>query len=236
MRWIVIVLILLIASPACAYEIVVIGDSLMLGCYHNTYAATDRLRALILNKGTGGDTIAMVEARFDADVVAYNPTVVVINSGVNDLIGGATDPASFITSWTSILNKCVAANIIPVVVKIAPWENGIAAGKESTRATWDEALVTLVSGYPIATILDISTMTEDDAGVPCTACRWQAGLSDDGLHPNALGYFRLNALIRAAVLEVGPYVTTETLGQATDYPKAYLIEYAGTEYKIYNHK
>ncbi len=62
-----------------------------------------------INSGVPGDKVADVLARVNADVNAHHPNVVVIEVGVND-VGGGTDPATFRTTYASLIVDIRAAN------------------------------------------------------------------------------------------------------------------------------
>ena len=74
------------------YTIVVFGDSTTatrgkLDIYANRLARelpAKRIKAEIINAGVGGNTTQMAMARFERDVLAKNPDLVVIQFGIND--------------------------------------------------------------------------------------------------------------------------------------------------------
>lgn len=90
------------------------------------------------NMGIGSQTTTNIEARFAADVVAYAPSYVLVNGGVND-IAGAVPEATFLANWTSILDACNAAGIKAVVLLILPWTAGTDA-QMLARDTWNADL------------------------------------------------------------------------------------------------
>jgi len=69
-------------------KIVFIGDSLTTcggqGGRYTDWLAQWRKKTIIINKGISGDTLAGGRARFEKDVVAERPDIVVIELGAND--------------------------------------------------------------------------------------------------------------------------------------------------------
>jgi len=73
----------------------------------------------VKNLGYSGDTVAAMNARFESDVLAVKPKLLVIMGGVNDLRSGAA--AEDIIHYLQLIgNKCRAHGIIPVYVTATP--------------------------------------------------------------------------------------------------------------------
>ena len=73
------------ALPAAARRIVVFGDS-------RAAQWADVLQvpgAQVVNRGISGETTAQMALRFERDVIALKPQIVVIQAGINDLVAAS---------------------------------------------------------------------------------------------------------------------------------------------------
>jgi hypothetical protein len=76
---------------------VMAGDSITAQHLHSNYfeafcyARYQKMKFGFRNSGVGGHTIPSTLARFDYDIAAWNPTVVSVELGMNDL-GGTPTP------------------------------------------------------------------------------------------------------------------------------------------------
>lgn len=67
------------------------------------------------NMGIGSENSTTREARFDADVVALKPRMVIIENGANDN-WSSSDRDTYVTKMTSMLDKCLKNGIIPILL------------------------------------------------------------------------------------------------------------------------
>ncbi len=109
-------------SDAGSVNIVFLGDSVTHGCFEgsgNPYRDHDRFESYsmkfhkligmlfpktvfnIINSGIGGETANMALRRFDRDVLAYHPDLVVISFGVND----HGDPDAYVKALETMFDK-----------------------------------------------------------------------------------------------------------------------------------
>ena len=97
----------------------VLGDSIshgganyipagQLSCQWETYSAVP-----IKNLARSGDTTQQMLDRFDSDVLPFNPQVLVIMGGVNDIRTGAS-AEDVIKNLSALRDKCLANDITPV--------------------------------------------------------------------------------------------------------------------------
>jgi lysophospholipase L1-like esterase len=113
---------LLAASFAKPTRVVFFGDSITFaGVQPGGYI--DRLRALLptdqfelMGTGIGGNKIYDLYLRYESDVLAKQPDVVVIWVGVNDVWhkrthGTGTDADKFVTFYDALITKLQAANV-----------------------------------------------------------------------------------------------------------------------------
>ena len=147
--------------------------------------------------GIGGQTTTQIEARFAADVVALKPKMCIIEGGVNDIAMGSTK-AIFIAKMTSMLNQCVAANIIPIVCKIPPWTNGTNAQLQA-RDAWMLDLQALVATYTGSVWVDFDVdMGKFRIGGNVDNLwdlQTDPDYDHDGVHPTLLGYQKIGEVL-----------------------------------------
>src|SRR5580704_6319046 len=153
-----------------------------------------------INRGISGQTTPQMVVRFRQDVINLHPRVVVILAGTNDVAGntGPMTPEMTEDNFRSMVDLAKANGIRVIVASILPaadypWKPGMApAGKIKALNQW-------LSGYCImhaVTYLDYySAMADDNGGM-------KAGLSSDGVHPNAKGYAIMAPLAQAAIDKV----------------------------------
>lgn len=153
------------------------------------------------NMGGPGHTTADIAARFTADCVNLKSRYAFINGGVND-IGDGVLKATFIANWTTILDACEDNSIIPIVLLIAPWDNGTNEQMQ-TRDDWNSSLTALAATYSTVVVnFDCYIGTNragGDAGnlwdiqIPC-------GMMD-GVHMSERGYYMIAKAIADKLLQ-----------------------------------
>jgi lysophospholipase L1-like esterase len=153
-----------------------------------------------VNRGISGQTTPQMVVRFRQDVINLHPRVVVILAGTNDVARntGPMTPEMTEDNFRSMVDLAKANGIRVIVASILPaadypWKPGMApAGKIKTLNAW-------LAGYALnhsITYLDYySAMADDNGGM-------KAGLSSDGVHPNAKGYAIMAPLAQAAIDKV----------------------------------
>lgn len=152
-------------------------------------------------RGISGQTTSRMLARFDADVVALKPKVVVILAGIND-IAQNDGPISIDDIANNIKEMCRKAKdngITPVVCSVLPcaylsWIPHIKPAKKVKklnailrRYASDEGLV-YVDYYP-------AMATENGA--------MRSEYTKDGCHPTLAGYLVMDAIITPILCEMG---------------------------------
>jgi lysophospholipase L1-like esterase len=154
------------------------------------------------NAGIGGNTTPDMLARLDTDVLAYNPDVMFLMAGTNDILPGAVDAdyAAFFTALEKIIVRALLAGV-DVVLSTCPTKD--AAPAEVARAIpW---YYLLAKHYSIP-LIDAHHATAD----PVTG-QYKAGYSDDGTHPNQTG---IAAIVNASFNALS-MVPTRTAYHAT---------------------
>lgn len=194
----------LVASKDPRSRVVLMGDSIT--DHWDTLEAETHTALLIVNRGIGGQNTSQMLLRFENDVVALKPAVVVILGGTNDLRAYVGDPAAVgasalarisrnITAMSDIAEgrgfKVVLATLPPVGAdreKVSRDAEAILAANAWIKAFAAER------GYPVA---DYHAALVDAGGVlPPT-------LSADGIHPNAEGYAVMRPALAKALAAAG---------------------------------
>lgn len=81
-----------------------------------------RLGTNVVNSGVGGDNTSQGLARFETDVAAYEPDIVIILFGMNDQAEVMStgkpilDPETYAANYREIIGRCVALGAQPVLL------------------------------------------------------------------------------------------------------------------------
>ncbi len=167
----------------------VLGDSIshggaayipagQLSCQWETYSSVP-----IKNLARSGDTTQQMLDRFDNDVLPFQPQILIIMAGVNDIrIGSSANDV--IKNLEILRDKCLAKNITPVFCTITSMNPEIIhrRGIELTDGDWRlerEKVNLWIMSTPY--FIDIAGALTDDKGY------LRAELTPDGLHPALRG-------------------------------------------------
>jgi len=152
-----------------------------------------------VGRGISGQTTPQMLARFQQDVVALQPSVVVILAGTND-IAGNTGPMTLemtednLRAMTEMAQRhgirVVLSSVLPVYDY--PWKPGLEpAPKIIALNAWIKRYAAEVG----ETYLDYhSAMVDARGGLPPSLAR-------DGVHPNEAGYRMMAPLVEAAIAQ-----------------------------------
>lgn len=137
-------------------------------------------------KGISGQWCKDIADRFQSDVVAAHPSVVVIWCGTNDVVQPTWDEAGAQAAVTSMLAQARAAGITPILATIPPMRNYMVI--ENPRIVqWNSWLrqqgVSVADYYPL--LVDGNGELRQD-------------LADGDVHLNAAAYAALNPILAAA--------------------------------------
>jgi len=141
----------------------------------------------LLNCGVNGERSDEIAARFDRDVLAHHPRVVVIIAGVNDVYQGRE--IDHVTSQLAAMYaRARAAGIAVVAGTIVPYNTATAEQNAKMRAinSWIRNTVGIQAVDTRAAVAD-----------PTDADKLRA--SPDGLHPDIDGYRRMAAALAPAI-------------------------------------
>ena len=154
-----------------------------------------------LGRGIGGQTSAHMLVRFQSDVIALHPKVVVIMAGTNDVAHNDfwADPEQVVHNVVSMCTLAKANGIVPVVSSIPPC-NSFAWRKEiqnagQTIADINAALKAYAKANDIVYVDYHSALVDDNLG-------FSKNLSNDGCHPNPDTYYQMEEMVVAAISKV----------------------------------
>ena len=166
---------------------IAIGDSWTAGALYTARITATHLSAVVTASGVGGQKLTAIDARFAADVVAHAPDCCIIQGGINDLAGAASDPnASMQAAVVSMVAKARAANIVPVLFTPGPWKSNIkwTAARQGYHDTFRAWIIAYGAAEGLAVADVYAALVDPD--VPQTLLPAYDG--GDGLHPSAAGY------------------------------------------------
>ncbi|MDQ0065893.1 SGNH/GDSL hydrolase family protein [Chryseobacterium lathyri] len=149
-------------------------------------------------RGISGQTSSQMLLRFQNDVVALKPRLVVINAGTNDIAQntGIYDPDftfSNIKAMADIARsngiKVIIASVLPAAA--FPWRKEIANVPQKVDAL--NSRLREYSNSNKLVFVDYNTAMRDGKG------GMREGLSKDGIHPDSAGYSIMEPLIKSAI-------------------------------------
>lgn len=150
-----------------------------------------------VNRGISGQTTPQMLVRFQQDVVALKPKVVVFLGGSND-IAGNTGPTSLEAIQDNIRSMVAIATANGIVMVLAsqlpttdyPWNPGThPEGDLLKLSTWEKSFA--AEQHLIYADYYTALAGKDGNFLP--------GLSVDGVHPTAAGYKRMEPVAEAAI-------------------------------------
>jgi lysophospholipase L1-like esterase len=146
----------------------------------------------VVNQGVNAERSDVIAARFDADVIAKKPHVVVIIAGVNDVYQGR--PAQHVKEQLGAMyEKARAAGIKVVAGTIIPYNT--ATADQNARMHEINAWIRAQADAGLVTFVD----TRAAVAAPGQPDRL-AG-SPDGLHPDVAGYRRMAEALEPAIVK-----------------------------------
>lgn len=156
-----------------------------------------------INRGIGSQVTAQMLVRFESDVVALQPSAVVILAGINDVFGflqmeSAEGTLSNIEAMADIADrhgiKVVLCSILPVTDTPSA-KYVVRERKPAELRLINSRLKSLAEarGYAFA---DYVPALADGNGF------MQADLTTDGIHPLPVGYARMAPIVQAAISNV----------------------------------
>jgi lysophospholipase L1-like esterase len=207
--WILSVLLTMPAQPGARVRIVAMGDSTTAGtpAFKSPREAPPKgqgdetsqyahwlMKAHpeweVVNQGVNAQRSDVIAARFEEDVIARKPVVVVIIAGVNDVYQGR--PAQHVKDQLAAMYQRARAGGIRVVAgTIIPYNT--ATAEENARMHDINAWIKTQADTGVVTFVDTRAAVAAP-GHPDTLAS-----SPDGLHPDAAGYRRMADAIAPAI-------------------------------------
>ena len=144
-----------------------------------------------LNRGVNGERSDEIAGRFDRDVLAHSPNVVVIIAGVNDVYQGRP-AAAVIEQLKGMYARARGAGIPVVAGTIVPYNTATPSQNAEMRAV-NSWIVTEAVRDPNVSAVDTraAVAAKDDAD--------RLAGSPDGLHPDIEGYRRMADALAPAI-------------------------------------
>jgi lysophospholipase L1-like esterase len=145
----------------------------------------------VVNCGVNGERSDEIASRFDRDVLARSPDVVVIIAGVNDVYQGRS--VEHVTRQLEAMYDRARAAELPVVAgTIVPYNTATPQQNASMHAinAWIAATAAARPGLWVA---------DTRAAVAAPAEPDRLAASPDGLHPDVDGYRRMAEVLRPAI-------------------------------------
>ena len=175
--------------------VVFLGHSITQGWGDNVGGSFPGLK--VANRGISGDTTRGMLVRLADDVVALNPTGVVMLMGTNDLEEGA-DAATIAGNVQLILDALRAHNAkLPITVcRVFPASASKKRPADQIKAI-NTAIANVTKNYPQVTLVDTWTLFADEKGDAKPA------EFPDLLHPNQAGYAKWAAALRPVLATQG---------------------------------
>ena len=137
----------------------------------------------VLNRGVNGERSDQIAARFDRDVLAHAPAVVVILAGVNDVYQGRT-VAHVTTQLSAMYDRAAGARIPVVAGSIVPYNT--ATADQNARMHEINAWIAAATAHdPNLHFADTRRAAAASGNLDRLAG------SPDGLHPDIAGYRRM---------------------------------------------
>lgn len=184
------------ANPMDKYAVGTLGDSITHGGGSVSGAPSDweydyqfYLKFDTINLGRSGDTSAEIVARFDHDVLPFQPRYLLIMAGINSLRGDVP-ASSVIADLEALRQKCLANDIRPVFLTVLPLnpDNIRKVIGQETAPDWQEKLARVNQYIRTQPHIDLYTKFAEGQPLP-------SSLSVDGLHPGVEGKQRIAAAI-----------------------------------------
>ena len=150
-----------------------------------------------INRGIGGQTSPQMLVRFRADVVALNPSVVVLLAGAND-IAQNTGPSTLemiANNIFSMVELATANNIKVILCSVLPafdfyWRQGLEPAEKIV--TLNKMILEYADANDILYLDYYSAMVDEQKG-------FKSMYSEDGVHPNKAGYEVMVPLAHEAI-------------------------------------
>lgn len=184
------------------HPIVLFGDSQV----YNWPIATSFGSLPILDRGVKGMYAVEATRRFERDVLPLHPALVVILIGTNDIANEV--PIEFIRRSIELMSSSARKQGVPVIIcSVLPAGGGAARLRPRETIELLDASLRALADTQGAGYVDLYSALQDNRG------QLAATFSDDGLHPNAVGYLHMTGVLLPHLLRY--YANAEPGAQST---------------------
>lgn len=157
----------------------------------------------VKNIGLSGDTTQGMLERFDSEVLAFSPSVLLIMGGVNNFRAGE-DAWETIDSMEKLRDKCTAHDIIPVFLTATPINENLirnvpSIGTPASNWKYEQQVLNCWIKQQRFWI-DVTPRMTDKNG------RLKAEMTTDGLHPDLEGKKIIGEMVSEYLLKTFPYL------------------------------
>ncbi|SHF30921.1 SGNH/GDSL hydrolase family protein [Chryseobacterium sp. OV279] len=177
-------------------DVVFMGNSITEGWVksHSTFFSENNY----VGRGISGQTSSQMLLRFQNDVIALKPKLVIINAGTNDIAqnSGAYDPDFTFNNIKAMADiarsngiKVIIASILPAAA--FPWRKEITDVPQKVDAL--NSRLKQYSHSSKITFIDYNIAMRNDKG------GMRDGLSGDGIHPDPAGYTIMEPIVKKAI-------------------------------------
>ncbi len=164
-----------------------------------TAADPELFNDTVINRGIGGQTTQQLLLRFHQDVLSLKPRVLHLMASSNDILAASVAGGMTLESAQHYLDTMVTLarqEGITVILgsnfptSALPWAPGVKPAP--MVAQWNAWLKGYAAARKIDSVDYYALLSDESGGLP-------AALSNDGVHPNRVGYARLSVLVRSAL-------------------------------------
>jgi lysophospholipase L1-like esterase len=148
----------------------------------------------VINQGINGQRSDQIHARFEEDVIAKRPAVVVIIAGVNDVYQGR-DAAHVETELAAMYRRAREAGIRVVAGSIIPYDTAT-ADQNARMHEINDWIRKAYAADPAMRFVDTRAAVAIGHSLDLLAS------TPDGLHPDAAGYRKMAEVIAPAIAEL----------------------------------
>ena len=148
----------------------------------------------VLNRGVNGERSDQILSRFERDVVAVKPSIVIVLAGVNDIYQGLTSDSVKI-NLEAMYALAESKGIVPVAATVLPYNTARPKERNSIREV--NAWIAKASKVPGRLFCDTNLAVREEGDPDFLDS------SRDGLHPDVDGYRRMGAALSATLENAG---------------------------------
>jgi membrane dipeptidase len=148
----------------------------------------------VLNRGINGERSDQIAARFDRDVLAHAPAVVIIIAGVNDVYQGRS-VEHVTTNLRAMYDRAAAARIQVIAGSIVPYNTATAEQNRKMHEINSWIAAEAARNHHVIVVDTRAAAAARDDGDRLAG-------SPDGLHPNVDGYRAMADALMPAIAEV----------------------------------